>query len=409
MYQIDNGTAATVMPTPGPVGPNPNGFFTSGNPATAVPATTVDADWLNAVQDELANAVSGSGQTLSKTNQNQLLQTIQFFGGAYVVDTGAVNALAITLNPAPASMAALIGMPLRVKVANTITGAATITVNEFAAVAITNQSDSALTQNQVVEAGVYTMIFDGTAMRLQGSGSASGPVPVIVLTAAGSVTSANNGAMIEQKETSTVITSFPTPVGNSGLKFQFLATSAPQTISIPAGILAGPSGSGAADLTITGGALVNLESDGVNYIVSGNFAALNGSASQAFECAPGTTANQAVTFGQFVAPLSAFTQVGGNNTTISATVSFTVPGPGLLLGWGSKNVALANSAAGDGEGLTINGISVMVDATQVSAAHFGAVAVTEAGVATATYAASYGGNLTANVMLVYIPAVQQVA
>lgn len=77
MYEIDNATAATVMPTPGAVGPNPGGFFTVGNPGTGTPATVVDADWFNAVQEELANAIRGAGITLSKTNRSQLLAAIQ--------------------------------------------------------------------------------------------------------------------------------------------------------------------------------------------------------------------------------------------------------------------------------------------------------------------------------------------
>lgn len=72
MYRIDNSTAATSIPTPGAVGPNPNGFFTVGNPATNTPATVLDGDWANAVQEELANAATVDGATLSKTNRTQL-------------------------------------------------------------------------------------------------------------------------------------------------------------------------------------------------------------------------------------------------------------------------------------------------------------------------------------------------
>jgi len=72
MYRIDNSTAATTLPTPGPVGPNPNGFFTVGDPASGIPATVVDGDWMNAVQEELANAITSDGTALSKTDRTQL-------------------------------------------------------------------------------------------------------------------------------------------------------------------------------------------------------------------------------------------------------------------------------------------------------------------------------------------------
>lgn len=75
MYRIDNSTAATSIPTPGAVGPNPNSFFTGGNPATNTAATVVDADWANAIQEEICNAITGDGITLSKTTRTQL-QTV---------------------------------------------------------------------------------------------------------------------------------------------------------------------------------------------------------------------------------------------------------------------------------------------------------------------------------------------
>jgi hypothetical protein len=75
MYRIDNSTAATSLPTPGVVGPNPNGFFTSGSPGV-VPATIVDADWMNAVQETLANPIEATGATLSKTDKTQLTVAI---------------------------------------------------------------------------------------------------------------------------------------------------------------------------------------------------------------------------------------------------------------------------------------------------------------------------------------------
>jgi len=49
-----------------------NDRFTDGNPAQAVPATVVTADWLNMIQEELANAVEGSGQELDETKNDQL-------------------------------------------------------------------------------------------------------------------------------------------------------------------------------------------------------------------------------------------------------------------------------------------------------------------------------------------------
>lgn len=46
--------------------------FTQGNPAASQPATTVTADWLNAVQEEVVAAIEGDGEVLDKNSNNQL-------------------------------------------------------------------------------------------------------------------------------------------------------------------------------------------------------------------------------------------------------------------------------------------------------------------------------------------------
>lgn len=46
--------------------------FTSGDPTIPVPATTVTAEWLNSVQEELAAAIAAAGISLDKTRNDQL-------------------------------------------------------------------------------------------------------------------------------------------------------------------------------------------------------------------------------------------------------------------------------------------------------------------------------------------------
>jgi hypothetical protein len=78
MYQIDNSTAATVQAAPSL--PGTPGFFTDGNPGAGSPATILPAEWLNAVQQELINAVVAAGITPSKSLYNQLAQAIKGAG-----------------------------------------------------------------------------------------------------------------------------------------------------------------------------------------------------------------------------------------------------------------------------------------------------------------------------------------
>ncbi len=64
MHRID-GAGATV-----------DSKFTEGNPATGVPATTVTADILNALQEESCYVIEQAGLTLNKADNTQLRQAI---------------------------------------------------------------------------------------------------------------------------------------------------------------------------------------------------------------------------------------------------------------------------------------------------------------------------------------------
>jgi len=74
MYRIDNATATGSLPAPGGVGPTVPGFFAPG-------VTTVDGDWLNALQEELVYAItqSPSPPALSKTDRTQLKTAIEAY------------------------------------------------------------------------------------------------------------------------------------------------------------------------------------------------------------------------------------------------------------------------------------------------------------------------------------------
>lgn len=80
MRGIDTPTASPTAPTPGSAGTA--GFFVDGNPQTGVAGTVVSADWLNQVQGELLAIQSAAGITPSKTNNTQVLLSLQsLFGG----------------------------------------------------------------------------------------------------------------------------------------------------------------------------------------------------------------------------------------------------------------------------------------------------------------------------------------
>lgn len=56
-------------------------LFTEGDPASGIPATTVTGNWLNAVQEEIANAIEEAGLVLDKPDNTQLAEAIYILAG----------------------------------------------------------------------------------------------------------------------------------------------------------------------------------------------------------------------------------------------------------------------------------------------------------------------------------------
>ena len=70
MHRIDTPTAQTDK-----FGAGKNGF-TRGNPQTGVPATALDDDYFDAIQEEIARVIESTGAPLNKNNRAQLLAAI---------------------------------------------------------------------------------------------------------------------------------------------------------------------------------------------------------------------------------------------------------------------------------------------------------------------------------------------
>ena len=74
MHRIDTSTAQKDK-----FGAGKNGF-TRGNPQTGTPATDLDDDYFDMLQEELAGVVEASGIALDKTKRNQLLEALLRLG-----------------------------------------------------------------------------------------------------------------------------------------------------------------------------------------------------------------------------------------------------------------------------------------------------------------------------------------
>lgn len=170
MYRIDNSSAALALPTPGSVGPNPNGYFTGGNPATNTPATVVDADWANAVQEEICNVIAGAGVTLDKTKQNQLLAAIQKLGRIKL--TANLNLYVATTGSDTNNTGLSSGSPF-------------LTIGHAVSVALNGYDAGGYTITINVAAGTYT---EAVLVAGQVPGSVSNPSSLVIKGASSSTT-----------------------------------------------------------------------------------------------------------------------------------------------------------------------------------------------------------------------------
>lgn len=144
----------------------------------------------------------------------------------------------------------------------------------------------------------------------------------------------------------------------------------------------------------SGGALISYERSGPSVQVGGNLPV---------NITPGTAAGHAVALGQLSTPISATNDVNGTNTTLTAEVSFTAPGPGLLIAFGCRNNESQASVANIST-LTINGNVCAQDDTLTTMSHMYALP-TAGGAVTAQYVAASQVEFTAWVTLIWIPTV----
>lgn len=73
----------------------PGGLFTDGDPAVPIPATVLDASWLNMTQEEICNVVLLAGLLLDELDDTQLYQAI------VLLINGAVAAHVAAADPHP--------------------------------------------------------------------------------------------------------------------------------------------------------------------------------------------------------------------------------------------------------------------------------------------------------------------
>lgn len=143
---------------------------TTGELASGFPCGEADQElfnWLGWYQTgQIGGAISNSGITPDDANADQLSVAIRSQSLNYVAAVGGTaNALTVTLTPAPASLSALVGVPIRLKIATTNTAAGTLSVNGLTATSITRPSGVTLQSGDLLSGGIVTVVYDGTVFR----------------------------------------------------------------------------------------------------------------------------------------------------------------------------------------------------------------------------------------------------
>ena len=171
-----------------------DGRFTEGDPTVPVPATTVSADWLNAVQDEVLAVLNAAGLAPAKNNNAQLLAALKKIVGTVNALTATRFETARTIDGVPfdgtadihhyttcatasgtaAKTAALAGFrlqtgaALRVKFANTNTAAnPTLNVGGTGAKPLYHHG-KAVPAGLLAAGRMYTVVFNGTQYEITG-------------------------------------------------------------------------------------------------------------------------------------------------------------------------------------------------------------------------------------------------
>ncbi|MFG1466694.1 hypothetical protein V5F77_28145 [Xanthobacter sp. DSM 24535] len=140
--------------------------FRGRDALAGVQGTEVAAAWLNGLQEELVQFIERCGGVPDAADWRQLMAAIRSQRLNYFGAGGTANALTIALDPAPPSLAALTGVPLRIFAPLRSTGAAILTVVGVGAAPIVRYGGSALVDGDIPGAGIATVIFDGSGFQL---------------------------------------------------------------------------------------------------------------------------------------------------------------------------------------------------------------------------------------------------
>lgn len=139
--------------------------YVDGNPATGTEGSVVPAAAIENPQREIVNVIDYSDIIPASGDNTQLTQAVRSQWLNFAVDTGSVNQLSITLDPALGTYKQ--GLPLHVLAANSNTGATYLNVNGLGPRTIRRANGADLVAGDISAGGIITVVDDGTYFQLQ--------------------------------------------------------------------------------------------------------------------------------------------------------------------------------------------------------------------------------------------------
>ena len=156
---------------------DPDAPYINGNPSTGTMGSIPPAASIEYPQREIVEMIKDGGFNPDNGDLKQLSKAIQSCYINYVQDTGTVNALNVTMVPAPAYTD---GLVVRVKVAVINTGASSINVNAQGAKLIRRKGDTDVQAGDLSAGSIAYLVYNTTlngglgAFELQGVGAGGG-------------------------------------------------------------------------------------------------------------------------------------------------------------------------------------------------------------------------------------------
>jgi hypothetical protein len=185
--------------------------FRGKDTVAGIPGTELAATWHNEVQEELIALIEKSGQAPSGVNLLQILQGIRSQAYNYRGAAGTADAITIALDPAPAALAELLGVPLRILTgASANSAAVTLSVNGLAATAVRGADNLELLANELPANTIFEVAYNGAFFQI-----INRPVPAAQKAPAAFIMTPSSGQSIAAS-TQTVVNWF-TPINNDTL------------------------------------------------------------------------------------------------------------------------------------------------------------------------------------------------